>query len=170
MQTLATADLFINHLEGHHKLQKEGIPSLSLKFAASVHMLACLNLLSHIPGGLQQKMNLRPRTQAVAEPSGSTAVHEGATTTARPSSFSTGLQPVILMVGMALDRGAQGKVLTQVSRQGGDLLPRRPGKAYQAAFRFQLTPTENASLRRVHKEQINKPLNLAAYHSIMNKS
>lgn len=135
-------------------------------------MLACLNLLSHIPGGLQQKMNLRPRTQAVAEPSGSTAVHKGATTTARPSSFSTGLQPAlaILMVGMALDRGAQGKVLTQVSRQGGDLLPRRPGRAYQAAFRFQLTPTENASLHRVHKEQINKPLNLAAYHSNLNKS
>lgn len=113
-----------------------GIPSLSLKFAASVHMLACLNLHSHIPGGLQQQMNLRPLAQSAAEPSGSTAVHDGAMTTARPSSVSTGLQPPleILMVGMAPARGAQGKVLTQVSRQGGDLPPRKPGRASQAAF------------------------------------
>lgn len=52
------------------------------KFAASVNIAACLNLLSYIPGGLQQKMKLKPQAQPLIQPCGTsssfTVVHEAA--------------------------------------------------------------------------------------------
>lgn len=84
MQTLATVDLFINSLEEHHELQKEGnfLHLPPPKFAASVNIAACLNLLSYIPGGLQQKMKLKPQAQPLIQLCGTsssfTVAHEAA--------------------------------------------------------------------------------------------
>lgn len=151
MQTLATLDLFINSLE-HHELQKEGNFSPPPKFAASVNTVACLSLLSYIPGGLQQKMRLNPQTQGPIQSSGTSshfaAVHEGAVLQSKspvPTQSFRLLLVVLPHGNNPWTRLPRGKIPNQVKWLRGHLPPRREvlGTASQAAFilLFQLSPT-----------------------------